>query len=88
METKQDKIINIISLYLRKIKQRDIDVKLDSKLSQDLNLDSLDAVELALYIKQEYQIDQFDIFEMMKSQLITVQDVINFFENLNDTVNQ
>jgi acyl carrier protein len=88
MKTEQEIIINTISLYLKKIKGKEIEVNLNSKLFQDLELDSLDAVELALYIKQEFDLQEFDIFEMMKCQLTTVEDVISFFKNLNDKQNK
>ena len=52
----------------------------DAYLIEDLGADSLDAVELGLFLEKEYHISLDD--EVILA-LITVQDLINVVEQLN-----
>ncbi len=53
------------------------DVKLESNLYEDLKIDSLSAVELALELETEFDIS---IEDEELAKLETVQDIINLIE--------
>ncbi len=53
------------------------DIKLESKLREDLNIDSLLAVQLSVLLENKYDID---ITEEELSKLITIKDIINLLE--------
>ena len=50
------------------------DIKLDSKLREDLNIDSLLAVQLSVLLENKYDID---ITEEELGKLVTIKDVID-----------
>ena len=52
-------------------------VKLESKLVEDLEADSLDVVELVTELEMSYQIE---IPDEAMTTLVTVQDVVNYIE--------
>lgn len=53
------------------------DINLDSKLSDDLGADSLDAIDIVMTIEDQYSIEVPDeVIESMK----TVEDIVNFIE--------
>lgn len=54
------------------------DINLDSKLSDDLGADSLDAIDIVMTIEDQYSIEvPDDNIEAMK----TVEDIVAFIEN-------
>lgn len=53
------------------------DIKLDSKLREDLNIDSLLAVQLSVLLENKYDID---ITEEELGKLVTIKDVIDLLE--------
>ena len=53
------------------------DIKLESKLREDLNIDSLLAVQLSVLLENKYDID---ITEEELSKLITIKDIRNLLE--------
>ena len=53
------------------------DIKLESKLREDLNIDSLLAVQLSVLLENKYDID---ITEEELGKLVTIQDVIDLLE--------
>ena len=73
-----DKIKNIIVENLGVSPE---EVKLDSLLSDDLGADSLDAVEIAMAIEEEFGIDIPDeVLEKFKK----VSDIVNFVDKENE----
>ena len=54
------------------------DVTLDARLSEDLDADSLDAVELSTALEDEFDIK---IPDEALSSFITVGDVVSYIEN-------
>ena len=53
------------------------DIKLESKLREDLNIDSLLAVQLSVLLENKYEID---ITEEELGKLVTIKDVIDLLE--------
>ena len=53
------------------------DIKLESKLREDLNIDSLLAVQLSVLLENKYDID---IAEEELGKLVTIKDVIDLLE--------
>ena len=53
------------------------DIKLESKLKEELGIDSLLAVELSILLENKYNID---IKEEELAKLVTIKDVINLLE--------
>ena len=53
-------------------------ISMDSLLEEDLDADSLDAIDIVMSIEDEYSIEVPDeTIEQMK----TVEDIVNFIEN-------
>jgi len=55
-------------------------ITLTTNLQEDLNADSLDAVEIIMSIEDEFNIE---IPDDIAEELKTVEDIINFLENEN-----
>lgn len=53
------------------------EIKLESKLREDLNIDSLLAVQLSVLLENQYNID---IAEEELTKLVTIKDVIDLLE--------
>lgn len=53
------------------------DIKLESKLKEELGIDSLLAVELSILLENKYDVD---IKEEELAKLVTIKDVINLLE--------
>ena len=53
------------------------DIKLESKLKEELSIDSLLAVELSILLENKYNID---IKEEELAKLVTIKDVIDLLE--------
>lgn len=53
------------------------DIKLESKLKEELGIDSLLAVELSILLETKYDID---IKEEELAKLVTIKDVIDLLE--------
>jgi len=73
----QDKIIELICEKLNKKKE---DIKLESRLVEDLGADSLDFVELIMAFEDEFGITLPD---EDVSKLKTIGDIVNYISNLN-----
>lgn len=71
----QDKIIKMIASKLSKKVE---DVKLESRLVEDLGADSLDIVELLMMLEDEYGITIPDQDAM---KLSTIGDIVTFMQN-------
>ena len=56
------------------------DIKLESKLKEDLEADSLDAVEIAMGIEDAFSIS---IPDEDFANLLTVGDIVNYIDNAN-----
>ena len=70
----KDKIIQLIA---KKLGKKIEDVKLESKLIEDLGADSLDIVELLMELEDSYGITIPDQDAM---QLSTIGDIVKFME--------
>lgn len=55
-------------------------VKLESKIVDDLNADSLDVVELIMALEEKFEIE---IPDSDAEKLISINDVVTYIENLN-----
>ena len=73
----QDKIIELICEKLNKKKE---DIKMESRLVEDLGADSLDFVELIMAFEDEFGITLPD---EDVSKLKTIGDIVNYISNLN-----
>ena len=73
----QDKIIELICEKLNKKKE---DIKLESRLVEDLGADSLDFVELVMAFEDEFGITLPD---EDVGKLKTISDIVNYISNLN-----
>ena len=73
----QDKIIELICEKLNKKKE---DIKLESRLVEDLGADSLDFVELIMAFEDEFGITLPD---EDVGKLKTIGDIVNYISNLN-----
>lgn len=71
----QDKIIKMIASKLSKKVE---EVKLESRLVEDLGADSLDIVELLMMLEDEYGITIPDQDAM---KLSTIGDIVTFMQN-------
>ena len=71
----EKEIIQIIATQLSKKVE---DIKLESKLIQDLGADSLDIVELLMKLEDEYGIT---IPDQDAANLVTIGDVVKFMES-------
>ena len=54
-------------------------VNLDARLSEDLGIDSIDAVEIVMFIEDEYDVSVSDEDAFA---LKTVKDLVTYVENL------
>lgn len=72
--------INTLSEYIKNVKKQDKEVTLQSHLIDDLDIDSLDTIELGFLIEEQFGI-KVDFDKMMVIQLLTVQQVAEFFKN-------
>ena len=73
----QEKIVKMIA---NKLGKKVEDVKLESKLIEDLGADSLDIVELLMMLEDEYGITIPDQDAM---NLVTIGDIVKFMETQN-----
>ncbi|MCI6988108.1 MAG: acyl carrier protein [Campylobacter sp.] len=55
-------------------------VKLESKIVDDLNADSLDVVELIMALEEKFEVE---IPDSDAEKLISINDVVTYIENLN-----
>jgi len=56
----------------------DCEVTLDSHLENDLNMDSLDKVELAMALEEEFE---SEVPDEQYQKLSTVRQIVEFIEN-------
>ena len=54
-------------------------VTLDARLSEDLGIDSIDAVEIVMFIEDKYDVSVYDEDAFA---LKTVKDLVTYVENL------
>ena len=73
----QDKIVKMIA---NKLGKKVEDIKLESKLIEDLGADSLDIVEMLMMLEDEYGITIPDQDAM---NLSTIKDIVTFMEKQN-----
>jgi acyl carrier protein len=71
--------IDTLSEYIKNVKKQDKEVLLDSHLVNDLDIDSLDAIELAFLIEEKHGIS-IDIDKIMQIQVYTVREVVEFIK--------
>ncbi len=69
----------IISLIADKLGKDEKDIKLESKLVEDLGADSLDVIELVMAFEDEFGISLPD--EEI-SKMKTIADVVNYIKSL------
>ena len=55
------------------------EVKLDSKIIEDLGADSLDVVELVMALEEKFGIE---IPDSESEKLVSIKDVVDYIENL------
>jgi acyl carrier protein len=80
--------IDTLNEFLRDVKKKEIVATIESHLINDLNIDSLDTIELAFMVEKKFGI-KISIDQMMTLQLLTVRDVVSFFkDSQNATTNK
>lgn len=57
------------------------DVTKDAHIIDDLNADSLDAVELIMALEEAFEIE---IDDDQSSDILTIQDILNYLEDVTD----
>ena len=72
--------IDTLSNYIKNVKKQDKEVKLDSHLINDLDIDSLDTIELAFLLEEGYGVS-IDIDKIMQVQVYTVSELVEFIRN-------
>jgi acyl carrier protein len=77
-------VLDTINRYLKEDKKSDAVATPDSILVDDLDIDSLDTIELGLQVEEEHGVEM-PIEEMMGSNLVTVNDIITFVKNYHDS---
>ena len=70
----QKRVITILAKHLGWDEDK---IKLDSKLQDDLQADSLDIVEIIMALENEFNIN---VPDKCSENLITVQDIITYLE--------
>lgn len=71
----ESKVINLVAETLTVVKDK---VSLDTDLREDLNVDSLDLVDLVLAVEQEFGIEVRD--EDIGENIRTVKDIVDLLE--------
>lgn len=80
--------IDTLNEYIREIKKKEFIATIDSHLINDLDIDSLDTIELAFMVEEKFGV-KISIDQMMTLQLLTVRDVVSFFkESQNATIDK
>lgn len=69
----------IISLIAEKLNKKEENIKLESRLVEDLGADSLDVVELIMSFEDEFNISLPD---EDVAKLKTIGDIISYIKNL------
>ncbi|WP_249029217.1 acyl carrier protein [Tannockella kyphosi] len=69
-----DKVKKIIVDVLKK---DDVEITLDTNLREDLNADSLDAIELIMAIEEEFDVE---IDDEVAVEIKTVRDFVEYLE--------
>jgi acyl carrier protein len=77
-------VLDTINRFLKEDKKSDAVATPESILVDDLDIDSLDTIELGLQVEEEYNVE-IPIEEMMGSNLVTVNDIIVFIKNYDDS---
>lgn len=72
-----EKVREIIQEQLSIFRHSDDDIKLESRLNDDLGADSLDLVEIVLAVEEEFN---FCIPDEIAEQLKTVKDIVDYIE--------
>lgn len=75
METE---ILFLIKNYIKETKNLDLDVKLESLLIDDLNLDSLDMVEIGYSLETKYSLNISEDF-LFENKFKSIKDIIDYF---------
>jgi acyl carrier protein len=76
--------IDTLNEYIREVKKKEFVATIDSHLINDLDIDSLDTIELAFLVEEKFGV-KISIDTMMGLQLATVRDIVSFFkEEQND----
>lgn len=71
-------VIDTLNEFIKDFKKKDYIATIDSDLINDLDIDSLDTIELAFLVEEKFGI-KISIDEMMGLQLSTVRDIVSFF---------
>lgn len=71
--------IDTLNEYIREIKKKEFVATINSHLINDLDIDSLDTIELAFMVEEKFGV-KISIDQMMTLQLLTVRDVVSFFK--------
>jgi acyl carrier protein len=65
-------------LIAKELNVKETDIKLESRLSEDLGADSLDAVELIMSIEGEFDVQ---VSDEAAQNIRTVKDIVDFLDN-------
>ncbi|MCK9536998.1 MAG: acyl carrier protein [Bacilli bacterium] len=68
------------SIIAKELNYNEEDIKLESKLSEDLGADSLDAVELIMAIEDEFEVQ---VSDEAAQKIRTVKDIVDYLDSNN-----
>ncbi|WP_297425316.1 phosphopantetheine-binding protein [Clostridium sp.] len=79
LEESEKIVLKILKSLVKNIKN----INLDSKLQDDLGMDSIKLISLAVELAQKTNVDMLEISEKVDfSKIITVRDVVIFFHEI------
>ena len=70
---------DVIDVVVEQLSVSPDQVKLDSKIIEDLGADSLDVVELVMALEEKFGIE---IPDSESEKLVSIKDVVDYIENL------
>jgi acyl carrier protein len=76
--------LEVLNSYLKEVKKSDIVATLESHLINDLNIDSLDVIEMTFIMEEKYKIS-VEVEQMMMANLMTVAEVAIFLQKNDKT---
>lgn len=82
----KDNFTRLKSLIVSVLGVEESKVTLEAYIEEDLGVDSLDRVELITLIEYEFDIKEEEIDERVASNVLTVQDALNYIERRWDKI--
>lgn len=70
---------DVKTVVVEQLNVEDANIKMDSKIIEDLGADSLDVVELIMALEEKFDIE---IPDADAEKLVKIEDVVNYIDNL------